>query len=330
MVLVTAVIVLGALWVTYWYGANQIGAAALDRVATAAAARGYTAECTDIAGSGFPLSVNLSCSRASLKETGGGLQAAVDGFTATTALYRPWTIRSAATGPLAVNLAENELTASWETAESQIDAGIGGLSSIATNLVGLQIDIASSAEALPFDGLTVAQADLAVRPASDQDYRLSGTAQALALHANDSDPLPEIDFAADLNAVDFGDSLGLDPRRALATWISEGGNLQIDDLSMVADAVSASATGTLALSDDGTASGELNLTIVGVEELPDLVESYYPEAREQIEQVIAAVIAFTRPVETPDGPARQMTVLVRNNVVSIGILPIGVIPPLVF
>jgi hypothetical protein len=329
-VLVGVVILLAMLWVIYWYGAGQIGAAALDRAAAAAAARGYTAECDDVAGGGFPFSIDLSCSRA--RFAGGGVQAAVDGFSATTPLYRPWTVRSTADGPLAISLPAggSDITASWQRAETTIDAGIGGLSGIATRLEGLQLDLPAGTKALPFDSLDLARGEFTVTPASGNDYQASAVAHGIALKSESGRDVPHIDLDANLSFLGFGASLGLDPHRAVRAWIAAGGNLRIDQLTLVADAISANASGPLTLSADGKLSGDVDVTVTGIEALPDLVESFRPEARDQVEQIVAAVIAFTRPAKTPTGPARQMTLLVRESVVSIGILPIGVIPTLAF
>lgn len=331
IVAVGVVAMLAALWMTYWYGASQIGAAVLDRVAAAAAERGYTARCADIAGGGFPLSVDLTCSRAGLAGAD-GLQAAVDGFSATTTLLRPLTMRSTAVGPLTVSLpaSASDVTARWQKAEARIDAGFGGLSGIATRLEDLRLELPVGVEAPSFERLSLALGEVSVSPASEDDYHLSALARGIALQAKSDRNLPEIDIDAELIALDFGDSLGLDPRRALGAWIDSGGGLRIDDLTIVADTVSVKASGTLVLSADGKFSGDIDVTIAGIELLPDLVESFYPQARDQTRQIVAAVVAFTRPANTPSGPARRMTLLVRDSVVSIGILPIGVIPTLTF
>lgn len=330
MVLVGVVILLAVLWGIYWYGASQIGAALLDRAAAAAAARGYTAECDDIAGGGFPFSIDLSCSRARLAG-GGGVQAAVEGFSATTPLYRPWTVRSRADGPLTVTLPTggSNVTANWQSAETTIDAGIDGLSGMTTRFENLQLDL-PGAEALPFTDLSLALGELEVTPVAGDDYRMSAVMHGVVLESESGRNLPQIDLDADLSALGFGESLGLDPRRAVGAWIAAGGNLRIDELAVVTDTVSANASGALALSTDGKLSGDVDVTIADIEALPELAEAFYPEARDQTEQIVAAVTAFTRPVETPAGPARQMTLLVRESVVSIGILPIGVIPTLAF
>jgi hypothetical protein len=275
--------------------------------------------------------INLSCSQARLAG-GGGVHAVIDGFSATTPLYRPWTVRSTADGPLAVSLpaSGSDVTANWQRAETTIDAGIDGLSGIATRFENLQLDLPAAAEELSFAGLSLALSEVRVTPAADDDYRMSAMAHGVALESESGRHLPQIDFDADLSALGFGESLGLDPRGAVSAWIAAGGKLRIDDLTVVADAVSANASGVLALSTDGKLSGEVDVTISGIEGLPDLVGTFYPEARDQTEQIVAAATAFTRPVETPAGPARQITLLVRESVVSIGILPIGVIPTLTF
>jgi len=330
MVFVGAVILLAILWGIYWYGASQIGAALLDRVAAAAAARGYAAECDGIAGGGFPFSIDFSCSRARL--AGGGMEAVVDGFSARTLLYRPWRLRSAADGPLAVTLPTraSDITANWQRAETTVEAGIGGLSGIAIRLENLQVDLPASAGALPFAALNLALGEASVTPAADNDYRISAVVHGVVLKPETGRTLPKINLDAELGILGLGDSLGLDPHRAISAWIADGGNLRIDKLTVDTDTVSANASGSLALSTDGKLSGDVDVTITGIESLADLVESIYPKARDQTEQVVAAMTAFTRPVETPAGTARQMTLLIRENVVSIGILPIGVIPTLAF
>jgi len=332
VVLATALILFAILWIIYWYGASQIGAAVLDRATAAAAARGYTANCDDVSAGGFPLSVDLSCGRASLTAAN-GFEATIGGFTATTPLYRPWSVRSTAAGPLEVtgNPASFGVTASWKKAETTLDAGLGGLSGIATRLEELQLDLPAGSSATPFDRMSLTHGEFVVAPAAGDDYRMSAAARGIVLETeNGGSDLPGIDLDADLSALDFGDSLGLDPRQALGAWIASGGSMRIDGLHIAAATFAAEAEGALALSADGKFSGDLNVTITGLEALPGLVEPFYPEVRDQTEQIVAAVVAFTRQVDTPSGPARQMTLLVRDSVVSIGILPIGVIPPIAF
>ena len=325
------------LWLVYWYGANQIAAAVLDRATAAASARGYSAECEGVESGGFPLSLDIACSRARFSGNADGLLATIDGFSATTPLYRPGRVDWFATGPLVVDAPMQgiDLSATWQLARSSLDAGFGGLSMIETSIKDLRVELPPTDNSLPsgpmpFGGLALAQADLSISPQSADRYRLSATASAIALDTGGDADLPEIDLRADLSALDFGSSLGLDPRATLIDWLAGGGILRIDDLTLVTETVSTSYTGKLSLSPEGKVSGEINAVIAGIEAVPDLVESFRPGSREKIAQIVAAIVAFTRPVETSNGPAREMKLLVRDSVVSIGILPIGVIPTIAF
>lgn len=327
-----AVAVVALLWIVYWYGASQIASAVLDRATAAAASRGYAAQCEDMASGGFPLSLDLSCRRASFTGNASGLLAILDGFSATTPLYRPGRIAWQATGPLVVDApaAGVDLSATWQIAATELDANLDGLSAVATSIEDLRVDLPSAPDKLPFGGLTLSNADLSIIPESGGAYRLSASATAIALLADNGGNLPKIDIDANVTALDFGDTLGLDPRQSLAAWIANGGNLRIDDLTAVTEAVSTSYSGDLALSPDGTFSGSLDVVIAGIDALPELAETFRPGSRDQAAQIVAAVVAFSRPVETPSGIAREMKLLVRDSVVSIGILPIGVIPTIGF
>ena len=325
-------IVLALLWVVYWYGAREIASAVFDRATVAATARGYAVQCANQAGGGFPLSIDVACSRASLAGSTSRRSAVIDGLSATAPLYRPGRLEWVATGPLVLDAPIDGigLTATWRKAAASLNGGLGGLSGGTTRVEDLRVRLPPDRRLLPYAGVTLASADVSVAPASDDAYRISATANAVALESDDGRLLPAIDVEADLAALAFGDSLGLDPHRAFRDWLARGGSVQIDKLTMVAGGVSTSQSGTLTLSPDGKLSGNLKVIIAGIEKLPDLAEAFRPGSRERVAEVAAVIVAFTKPVETPNGPSREMTLLIRDSVVSIGILPIGVIPTIAF
>ena len=297
-------------------------------MATAASARGYTVECRDEIGGGFPLGISLSCTSASLAAHTSGQSAVVDGFSATAPLYRPGRIESVAAGPLVLDGPANTigLTANWLKAETTLGAGFGGLSSIATTVEDLSVRPSPGRRLLPFGGLAINNGTISIAPGSGDSYRISASARDVAIATGDERKLPEINLEAELNALDFGNSLGLDPRDALREWLASGATLRIDNLALDADAVSTSYSGTLALSPDGGISGDLKLIITGLEALPELVDAFRPGSRDQVAQVAGVIAVFSKPVETSAGSAREMTILIRDNIVSIGIIPIGIIP----
>lgn len=326
--LVSTFVVLALLWVGYWYGANQIASSGLDRVTAAMSARGYEIECQDNIGGGFPFSLDLSCSRTSVAGHAGGLLAAINGFSATSPLYRPGRIESAAIGPLALDAPVNglELTADWRKAETTVNADLSGLSAVATEVEELSVRVVPARHSLPFDGMALSTANFAISPGSDDDYHISALALAATLDMDGGKQLSGINIEGKFVALGFGGSLGLDPRQAIRDWVSNGGSLQVENLAITVETVATKYSGMLALSSDGTLSGDLKLTITGLEALPELVETLRPGSGEQVAQISSLIAAFTKPVDTPDGPSREMMLLVRDSIVSIGIIPIGVIP----
>jgi hypothetical protein len=330
--LVGTVIVLSLLWLLYWYGANEIAAALRDRATVLAGARGYAVECADEISGGFPVSIELACSRASLAGGAGGVTAAIEGLSARSPLYRPGRVEWTATGPFILDGPADgiDLTATWLIAETKLDAGLGGLSGVTARIEDFAVFLPPGGRPLPFAGMKLSRADLSVFPTSDDAYRLSASADGVALETGDERNLPRIDIDAELVALSFGGSLGLDPRQALRAWLARGGNLRIDNLTVLADSVETTYSGTLALSTEGRVSGDLNLAIRGIEDLPDLVERFRPGSRDDVEQIVATIIAFTKPVDTTSGPSRELDLLIRDNIVSIGIIPIAVIPRFAF
>jgi len=325
-------IVLALLWLVYWYGASEIASAVRDRVTAAAAARGYAVACANAAEGGFPLSIDVSCSRASFAGQSSRISAVIDGVSTTAPLYRPGRVEWIATGPLVIDAPAGGigLTATWRKAEASVNGGINGFSAGTTLLEEVRIALPPDRRMLSYAGLALSSAYLVVAPAADEDYSISAAAKAVALESDDGRTLPEIDVEAELAALAVGNSLGLDPRRVLSDWLARGGSLRIDKLSLASGDVSATQSGTLTLSPDGKLSGNLKLVIAGIEKLPDLVEAFRPGSRQRVAEVAAALVAFSKPVETPNGQAREMALIFRDSVVSIGIIPIGVIPTLPF
>lgn len=326
------VIFLVPLWLLYWWGAREIATAVLDRTVAAAQSRGFSIECIEPADGGFPFSLDLACSRASVEGGNEALTASIDAVDASAPLYWPGRLTWASEGPLALDLPGDRLslTAAWAASTSRVDVGIGGLSAVATRIEELRLHLRPEARPIPLAGATADVADIVFAPASGSDYRLTALTTALAPESEEGQLLPAINLDADILLAALGSALGTDPRETFRAWVAKGGAIRIDKLRLAAGAVSTSTAGTLDMAPGGALTGTLTVSIVGIGQLPNLVESYRPGSRDEVAQVAAAVTAFSRPVETPAGPARELQLTVRNNVVALGIIPIGVIPPLRF
>ena len=176
--------------------------------------------------------------------------------------------------------------------------------------------------------LTADAAGAEIAPAGGNAYRIAASAHDLKVVPADGRAIPAIDGEARITALDFGSSLGTDPTAAILAWLRAGGTAHIDRLSFAAGGASAEADGQLTLSPDGLLTGALNVRLRNPSGFADFAEAIKPGSRDKMGQVLTVVAALTVPVDTPDGPARQTTLVFRNSVVAIGILPVGVIPPL--
>jgi hypothetical protein len=146
----------------------------------------------------------------------------------------------------------------------------------------------------------------------------------------DGREIPAIDGDVEITALDFGNSLGTDPRQALRDWARAGGTAHIDHLRFAAGNAIADADGQLTIAPNGLLSGMLTVRLRNPEAFVALAEAIKPGASKDASKVLGVVSALTVPVDTPDGPARQTILVIRNGFVAVGILPVGMIPPIRF
>lgn len=333
--LIGIVVLIPVLWIGYWYAAQQIASAAIDRVTTRPVAGGRIA-CTGRSLGGFPLRLDFGCTQAAYGEgpQGGGEQisaALAGGLRASAPLYLPGHVVATLTGPFVVDAPAFgiAITTNWSAADTSATAGLGGLESAAATFHGL--DFASSGTAaLPITALTADLAEASAAPAGGNSYTFSARAQALKVVRSSGNAIPAIDGMADVKALNFGSSLGTDPRAALKAWAKAGGTLQVDRLRFASGGAIADADGQLTLAPNGLLSGKLNVRLSNPEAFVSLAEAIKPSAAKQAGMILGALQALTIPVNTPDGPARQTTVVINNGLVAIGILPVGMIPPIRF
>ncbi len=332
--LIGILVLIPVLWVGYWYAAHEIAGAAIERVTTKPVAGGRLA-CAGKTLGGFPLRLDFGCTRAAYGDgpegTGERLSAALGGVRASAPLYQPGYVEATLVSPFVVNApgAGIAVTAQWSDASTSATAGLDGLKSAAATFHGLDFSSAGG-RALPVKALTADLADASTAPAGGNAYRFSAAAQDLKVVRADGREIPAIDGEAEITALNFGGSLGTDPRAALRAWARSGGTAHIDRLRLAAGGAVANADGDLTIAENGLISGKLNVRLTNPQAFVALAEAIRPGAAKEAGKILAVVTALTIPVDTPDGPARQTTVVIHNGVVSVGIFPVGAIPPVRF
>lgn len=332
--LIGILVLIPVLWVGYWYAAEQIARAAIDRATTRPVAGGRLA-CESRSFGGFPLRLDFGCTRAAYgdgpERTGERLSAALGGLQASAPLYWPGYVEATLTSPFVVNapLAGIAVTTQWSDATTSATAGIGGLKSAAATFHSLDFS-STGGSALPLKAVTADLAEASAGPAGGGAYRFSATARGLKVVRADGSEIPTIDGDAGITALDFGSSLGTDPRATLRAWARAGGTAHIERLRLAAGDAVADADGQLTIAPSGLISGTLNVRLRNPDAFVAFAEAIRPGTAKDADKILAVMMALTIPVDTPDGPARQTTLLIRNGVVAVGIFPVGSIPPILF
>ncbi len=332
--LIGILVAVPVLWVGYWYAAQEIARAALDRATTRQVAGGRFA-CAGQNLGGFPLRLDFGCTRAAYGDgpegTGERLSAALGGIAASAPLYWPGYVEATLVSPFVINvpLSGIAITTQWSDATTSASAGIDGLTSAAATFHGLDFSSAGGL-VLPVKALTADLARASASPAGGKAYRFTATAHALKVVRTDGREIPVIDGDAEITALDFGNSLGTDPRQALRAWAKAGGTVHVDRLRFAAGNAVADADGQLTIAPNGLLSGMLTVRLRNPEAFVALAEAIKPGASNDASKVLGVIAALTVPVDTPDGPARQTTLVIRNGLVAVGILPVGFLPPIRF
>ncbi len=332
--LIGILVLIPVLWIGYWYAAHEIANAVVDRVTTRQVAGGRFA-CTGESLGGFPLRLDFGCTRAAYGDgpegTGERLSAALGGVNASAPLYQPGYVEATLVSPLVVNApaAGIAVTTQWSDASTTATAGLDGLKSATAIFHSLDFSSAGG-PALPVKALTAELAEASATPAGDRAYRFAASARNLEVVRSNGRTIPPINGEADITALDFGASLGTDPRAALRAWAKAGGSARIDRLRLAAGDAIADAEGTLTIGADGLLSGKLTVRLSNPDAFVALAEAIKPGAAKEANKILGVLTALTVPVDTPDGPARQTAVVISRGLVAVGILPVGFIPPIRF
>lgn len=330
--IMTAVVILFvALWCGYWYATNRMITSAIAQVAASFAAKGRALTCAENAVGGFPLSLDFDCGSPAYADGTADISAGLGRVRASAPLYWPGSASTALVGPLVFKAPRLGIVfdASWSQGAASAEAGLGGLDSANATFDELAITSARPTKALPIISISAFHAEAAAEPSHGNAYHFAAEGEGIVVKPAGAAPLPELDAAIAVRALNFGGSLGTDPGRKFAAWLAAGGKLEVERLMVAIGRMSATASGTLAVSPAGLVSGVLTVRLVGLDGVSDAVAGMKPKTRKKIVQAVAALSAFTKPAEG-DPNARDAPVSIRNGVISVGVIPVGEIPPLKF
>jgi hypothetical protein len=329
ILIVIAVLVL--LWCGYWFATNRIAASTATELIASLAADGRAVGCTQNSTGGFPFSLDLDCSQATFKDQKAGTSVALSRITATAPLYWPGSVSAVIAAPMVLDAPAQgaSLDAEWANAAASFDAGLSGLNRAAVELDGLTVTSKDAETRLPFSQLVAGHTEAFAEPAAGHAYRFYLLADNIKVKPPKGKDYPEIAAEVDATAHDVGGSLGTNPWRAVTAWLSHGGTIDVTRIGLSLGDASIEASGTLELSPDGVVSGKLDLRLTDLKKLPAMIDKIRPGSRDKVAQLIGAAGMVTKPVEG-DQTARDAPLVIRDGVVSVGVIPVGTIPPLKF
>jgi hypothetical protein len=327
------VVVLGLAWVGYWYAAHYFAEKTIARL-NAAPVNGKKIGCTDVVLEGFPLRLDFRCDRGTYAAAGDRITAELGGVDASAPLYWPGYVEANLTGPFVVNAPDLgvALTTSWSAGTANATAGIGGLQGAGASFVSLKADNTGALPGVPVKSASADIANASIAPAGGGSYAIKANAKRLALTRADGSALPDIDGDIAVTALNVGGSLGTDPARALLTWLRGSPAANVERLRIVMGGAIVAASGNLSVSPEGLLSGSILLRYNSIEALGNLIETLKPGTRDrqEVQLALQGLQMMSAPTAAEDGTALQTTISIKDGLVGVGIVPIGVLPALQF
>ena len=328
-VIVGLVVILVLLWVGYWFAARYAAGQALARLE----ANGIAA-CANPSLGGFPLALEVRCTRVTHEDASEILSAELGGVTATTQLFRPWVVEAELGAPFVVDAPESgvAITASWSLGTADASVWLGGLTGLGASFAAVNVENASTVPAIPIGNVSAANLQASVSPAGGGAFLLMADSAETTITLSDGRALPALDAEAQVKLEGVGSTLGTDPAETFLTWLRAEPSARIERVRIAGEGAIVAAEGALALSEDGRLNGSILFKWNDIAQLADLIEAIFPGTRERAETPLQGLNALSVAAETEDGPMRQTTLTFTNGMIWLGIfpLPIDPIPPLRF
>lgn len=318
------VVLLGLIWSGYWYAAYRMADYA---VADNSAHAAFGITCDNRGIGGYPLQIDLSCGR--ITAEAGAMTLTGGRLAATAPLYRPGYVTADLTAPVRWEAPELGLSAeaTWSAAKGFAEAGLSGLSSVAADINGFNLTFADAGYALLDVSASRLSAALAPDDAAADALRLDVATDQFAIGDADN-AFPRLSGEGSLTLVGAGGSIGTDPRDTLARWLAAGGRFTVDRARLTSGDVTAWAEGPMAMEPDGALTGELTVRFRGRDSLEPIAAAIFPHHRSLAKQLVQAVIALSKPLQTADGEVNEVRLTFDQGKVSVGFIPILTIPPL--
>jgi hypothetical protein len=324
-----AIVAIAALWAGAWFFASSYARGALSDAQAAAAAGRPGADCSNPRITGFPLTLSVECDETRVVVPVRGVAAEIAGVSASAPFYLPGFVTTVLAAPFKIEGPGGiRAEATWHDATATARAGLFPMGVRQTTGAVENLDVRLTG--LPVDAVTVERgtAALGSSPAVGNSLRADLTFDTLRVNRPGSAELPEATGLARIDLIDAGGTVTTELDEQLRQWFANGGKVNVENAAITVSGVEFSATGNLEVGAGGRISGDLNVSLVGVEKLPDLAETLRPGSHRRASQVSRALMALSNPVETSAGTSQKLStsVSIRDGVVILGFIPLFRLP----
>ncbi|GEO86312.1 MULTISPECIES: DUF2125 domain-containing protein [Alphaproteobacteria] len=279
------------------------------------------AACTDRTVGGFPFRLGVTCAQLTVDDHFHGLSATFGAFRSAAQFYAPGHVLWELEGPAQVRSSLGfSLALQWTQLHSSLSAGLSGLARSSIEVKDLQTLMTARV-----DGETIETK----APHAEAHVRRSGDDLDLAVLARDAvmfwrgQPplLPPLSASVDMTLIGKAKYLDLEGDRGEGLYGS-----QAEIRRFVADMGEGrvlTLSGPISVGTDGMLSGQLHVEVEGIKAWRTALRTSFPEERKTIDNaadVLGAIFGGK------DKGKADLTVT--DGVVSLGIFPIAVLPPL--
>ena len=313
--LAIAVVLAGALYTGGWFYAASWLKETLTRQLTASEQGLHSASCNNLSVRGFPFRIGLFCDAVGIDDRASGLSASFGALRSAAQVYRPWHIVGELDGPATVQIPGlNALEIDWSSLGASLRIpSLPERFSLEGKDVQVGIDQQGPA------GAPLAQAgnaQLHIRWAGDDlDLGARFTALALSPDLLDGATLPPLSGVVSVT-VDDGTWF---PNSDMGPLRGKSGTLH--ELTVTIDAeTGATATGPVAIDDDGLVDAEIEVTLRNPQALAGVLAELMPDNRQAIELALGGL--------SGGGQTATLPLRIAKSQVSIGFLSLGTLPPL--
>ena len=318
--IVIVVVILAVIYTAGWFFLARTVKARIFTLLEGQGKADVVLACGDVNYKGFPLDFGFSCDEMHVRDRSSGMVLDTPQLSAEAPVYSPWTVFTTVTGPVSLESGTGALLRTeFDGLDGKLVYRGGAPRLVSFDLSGLVARFSDPAEQQ--GTLTTERAQALVRNNDgDLDVALTLT-NAVLRPQNGGNALDPVSLSL-LATVDDGGPM-LDKRLTLQDLRGKSGLLNEATIIVGESDSRLALSGRFSFDKEGYLDGRFSFELTGIEIVAKAIELAYPPAANAVATISGLVKTFT-------GGKRSITMDVRvsHGRASMGLIPLGKIPPI--